>query len=56
MRLTLFISLAYVCGVHGFALFAPYLGLFLPAAYVLWRRRRLPLPVRQTATIPTREM
>ncbi len=55
MRLTMLLPLAYLAGVHGFAMFAPYLAVFLAAAHLL-RRRRLqpaPIPIRplQVATI-----
>ena len=39
MKTALFVPLAFVAGVHGFALFAPYLALFLAAAHVLRGRR-----------------
>jgi hypothetical protein len=55
----LLLPLAYVAGAHGFALFAPYLALFLAAAHVLRRRRRRVVvqPARQgAATMPTFEM
>jgi hypothetical protein len=41
MRTALFVPLAFVAGVHGFALFAPYLALFLAAVHVLRLRRRV---------------
>jgi hypothetical protein len=45
MRTALFVPLAFVAGVHGFALFAPYLALFLAAVHVLRLRRRQHRPV-----------
>lgn len=44
MRSIRYIPLAYLAGIHGFALFAPYLALFLAATLVL-QRRRTPVPV-----------
>ena len=38
-----FLPLAYLAGVHGFALFAPYLALFLAVAHFL---RRTPVIVK----------
>ena len=53
----LLLPLAYVAGAHGFALFAPYLALFLAAAHVLRRGRRAVQPAPQgAATTPTFEM
>jgi hypothetical protein len=55
MRLGILLTLAYVAGAHGFAMFAPYLALFLASAYLLRRRRRAvlqPLPVRHSAVSP----
>jgi hypothetical protein len=43
-KLLLLFPLAFVADVQGFALFAPYLAVFLPAALLLRRRRRLALP------------
>lgn len=39
MRLVIFFPLAYLAGVQGFALFAPYATFFLILAYFLRRRR-----------------
>jgi hypothetical protein len=52
MKTVLLVPLAFVAGVHGFAIFAPYLALFLAAAHVLHARRRrrhvaLALPARR---------
>ncbi|CAN5481891.1 hypothetical protein BH09PLA1_BH09PLA1_01930 [soil metagenome] len=44
MRTLRFIPLTFLCGVHGFAFFAPYLVMFLAAAHLL-KRRRPPLLV-----------
>jgi hypothetical protein len=54
MRLIWLLPLAYLAGEYGFAIFAPYLALFLPVALLLRRRRAL-APVRSThaTTIPT---
>lgn len=49
MRLMWLLPLAYVAGVDGFAMFAPYLAFFLATAHLL--RRRRPVPVRQVATM-----
>ena len=38
MRTLLFLPLTFVCGVDGFAFFAPYLVVFLAMAYLLGRR------------------
>ena len=43
MKTALMVPLAFLAGAHGFALFAPYLALFLAcggAAQLLRRRRR----------------
>ena len=40
MKTLWFVPLTYVAGVDGFALFAPYLFLFVTAVYVLRRRPR----------------
>ena len=40
MKPVAFFSLAYIAGVHGFAIFAPYLTCFLSLAYVLKRVQR----------------
>ena len=40
MRSAVFMSLAYLAGVHGFAFFAPYLVLFAGAVHVLRTRQR----------------
>ena len=40
MKTALLLPLAFVAGADGFALFAPYLMLFLAAAHLLRRRRR----------------
>jgi hypothetical protein len=39
MRSLRFVPLAYLAGIHGFALFAPYLAFFLAATHLLHRRR-----------------
>ena len=44
MRTLRFVPLTFICGVHGFAFFAPYLVMFLAAAHLL-KRRRAPVPV-----------
>jgi hypothetical protein len=51
MKVLRFLPLTFLSGAHGFALFAPYLALFLAAAHLLRRRQRealvaLPLPPR----------
>jgi hypothetical protein len=40
VKTALLIPLAFVAGADGFALFAPYLVLFLFTAHLLRRRRR----------------
>lgn len=40
MKVLAFFPLTYLAGVHGFALFAPYLGLFLVVAHFLRRARK----------------
>jgi hypothetical protein len=44
MRTLRLLPLTFICGVHGFAFFAPYLVMFLAAAHLL-RRRRMPIAV-----------
>jgi hypothetical protein len=39
MKALRYIPLTFLCGVHGFALFAPYLAMFLAAAHLLKRFR-----------------
>ena len=48
MRTLRLIPLTFICGVHGFAFFAPYLVMFLAAAHLLKRKRTpvlAPVPV-----------
>lgn len=50
MRVLRYLPLAFLAGVHGFDLFAPYLALFLAAVYALNGYRRSALvhvPVEQ---------
>jgi hypothetical protein len=59
MRMIRFLPLAYVAGVHGFALFAPYLAVFLALAhfcrYAMARRvALLPVTLRTADVRPTR--
>ena len=35
MRSLRFLPLAFICDVHGFAIFAPYLALFLATAHLI---------------------
>jgi hypothetical protein len=49
MRTLRFLPLAFVCGAHGFAFFAPYLIVFLAAAHFLRRHRPAPLVVAISA-------
>ncbi|QOV87545.1 hypothetical protein [Humisphaera borealis] len=55
MRSLRFLPLAYLAGVHGFALFAPYLAFAVALTHILWARRRraeaLALRVAQTAAV-----
>ena len=49
MRTLWFMPLTFLCGVHGFAFFAPYLVTFLAVAHLLKRRRvpvAVPVPVK----------
>jgi hypothetical protein len=39
MRTLRLLPLTFICGVHGFAFFAPYLVCFLAAAHLLRGRR-----------------
>ena len=41
MRLLLFMPVTFIAGQHGFALFAPYLAVFLTAATLTrgWQKR-----------------
>jgi hypothetical protein len=43
MRLLIFFPLAYLAGVQGFALFAPYAAFFMILAYFLRGRRKAAL-------------
>jgi hypothetical protein len=54
MRPVAFFSLAYIAGVHGFAIFAPYLTCFLSLAYVLKRVQRAKRMKVSPITIPAR--
>jgi hypothetical protein len=46
MRSLRYLPFAYLAGIHGFALFAPYLALFLAASHLIHRRRGIqPIPV-----------
>jgi hypothetical protein len=48
MKVLAFFPLAYVAGVHGFALFAPYAATFLVIAHFLrWSRK-----LRQSKSAP----
>jgi len=38
MKTLRFLPLAFLCGAHGFALFAPYLAAFLAVAHYARRR------------------
>ena len=44
MRSIRYLPFAYLAGIHGFALFAPYLALFLATTMIV-NRRRTPVPV-----------
>ena len=61
MKTALLLPLAFLAGAHGFALFAPYLAVFLAvlAAAQLLRRRRVAWVLRHAAhasETPTLEM
>jgi hypothetical protein len=45
MRTLRFVPFTFICGVHGFAFFVPYLGIFLATVHLLKlnRKRRLAL-------------
>ncbi len=52
MRSIRYVPFAFLAGIHGFALFAPYLAFFLTASLLLNRRRTataVPVPVRVSA-------
>jgi hypothetical protein len=38
MKMLRFLPLAFLCGAHGFALFAPYLAAFLALAHYVDKR------------------
>jgi hypothetical protein len=40
MRFARFVPIAFICGQHGFALFAPYLAFFLAGLSLIRARRR----------------
>lgn len=40
MRTIRYLPLTFLAGVHGFALFAPYLAVAVAVTHVLWARRR----------------
>jgi hypothetical protein len=40
MKSLRYLPLAFLCGVHGFALFAPYLAAFLATSHFFRRRTR----------------
>ena len=40
MRLLRYVPITFICGVHGFAFFVPYLAVFLTATHLLRRRRQ----------------
>ncbi len=40
MKAVRFLPLTFVAGIHGFALFAPYVGLVIAAALFLRHRRQ----------------
>jgi hypothetical protein len=53
VKTALMVPLAFLAGAHGFALFAPYLAVFLTflgAAKLLRRRRPVALARRSSAT------
>jgi len=53
MRSLRYVPLAYLAGIHGFALFAPYLAFFLAASHLLQRRRLMaPVPVAIPGSAP----
>ena len=53
MRSLWFLPLTFVAGVHGFAIFAPYLALVFAALHLRSRLRARPVPavVRRTPEI-----
>jgi hypothetical protein len=44
MKALRFFPLAFICNVHGFMIFAPYLMVFLTVSHLV-RRRPTPVPV-----------
>jgi hypothetical protein len=40
MRFARFVPIAFICGQHGFALFAPYLAFFLAGLSLIRARQR----------------
>ena len=47
MRLRLFMAMAYLAGVHGFAFFVPYLVVFAAAVHLIRSRQRVALAAAQ---------
>jgi hypothetical protein len=50
MRSLRYVPFTFLAGIHGFALFAPYLAFFLTASLLIQRRRsaiptQIPIPV-----------
>jgi hypothetical protein len=55
VRTLRFLPLTFVAGVHGFALFAPYLAVTMAVVHVTWARRRraIPVPATESMHLPT---
>lgn len=52
MKAVQFFPLAFIANIDGFAIFLPYLALFLAVALFLHgRRMALPIPVRVTSAL-----
>jgi hypothetical protein len=52
MRTLRYLPFVALAGVHGFALFLPYLMLIVAAAYVVERRRAQPQAPARPAPVP----
>jgi hypothetical protein len=55
MKPVAYFSLAYIAGVHGFAIFAPYLTFFLSLAYVLKRVQKARRVKVSPITVPVEQ-
>jgi hypothetical protein len=55
MRSLRYLPLTFICGVHGFALFAPYLATFLAAHHFIKLRRAALVPIPVAPVRPERD-